>query len=187
MNCREALELMYEYLDGEKSIFSADNIGGAIFNEVKDRIGYGGISDKQKRIAYVNLREIRAIKFGTRGPQVYNDLFYGVDLEIFAYGSFSIKITDAERFIRNYVPANVSYYSFNNPKVRAQILSEFIQSFAVALNSMSTNYRISHLPSHSNEISKIITEDSFNAGTWSNRFGFEVVKVAIEKFNRIYL
>ena len=79
-----------------------------------------GISSDNKSVAFINLREIRDIKFGTKGPQTYNDLFYGTDLEIFAYGSFTVKITDPEVFIKNYVPANVSYYTFDDPKVRTR-------------------------------------------------------------------
>ncbi|MEK4535966.1 SPFH domain-containing protein [Peribacillus sp. FSL K6-1552] len=171
---------VYEYQDGEESVFNGEDIVASIFKQVKDRIGYGGISSSEKRIAFVNLREIRDIKFGTRGPQVYNDLYYGCDLEIYAYGGFSIKIVDPEKFIKNFVPANVISYSFDDPKVRAQVLSEFVQSFIVALNSLSTTYRISQLPSQAVEISKRISEDLYNAGTWKDRFGFELVKVAVE-------
>lgn len=170
----------YEYQDGEESVFNGSKIAAAILKQAKDRIGYGGNSSTEKRIAFVNLREIRDIKFGTRGPQVYNDMYYGCDLEIYAYGSFTIKIVDPEKFIKNFVPANVISYSFDNPKVRAQVLSEFVQSFIVALNSLSTTYRISQLPSQAIEISKRIAADSYNAGTWRERFGFEVVMVAVE-------
>lgn len=82
----------YEYQDGESSIFNGDGFKKSIFKQAANRIGYGGISASQKEIAFVNLREIRNIKFGTRGPQVYNDLFYGCDLEIYAYGSFTVRI-----------------------------------------------------------------------------------------------
>ncbi|MFJ5717384.1 SPFH domain-containing protein [Neobacillus sp. NPDC093127] len=170
----------YEYQEGEESVFNGDGIVASIFKQAKDRIGYGGIASSEKRIAFVNLREIRDIKFGTRGPQVYNDLYYGCDLEIYAYGGFSIKIVDSEKFIKNFVPANVNSYSFDDPKVRAQVLSEFVQSFIVALNSLSTTYRISQLPSQAVEISKRISEDPYNAGTWKDRFGFELIKVAVE-------
>lgn len=171
---------VYEYQDGEESVFNGGDIVASIFKQVKDRIGYGGISSSEKRIAFVNLREIRDIKFGTRGPQIYNDMFYGCDLEIYAYGAFTIKIVDPEKFIKNFVPANVIRYSFDNPRVRAQVLSEFVQSFIAALNSLSTTYRISQLPSQAVEISKRISEDSYNAGTWKDRFGFELVKVSVE-------
>lgn len=170
----------YEYQDGESSVFNGDGIRKSIFKQAADRIGYGGMSANQKEIAFVNLREIRDIKFGTRGPQIYNDIFYGCDLEIYAYGSFSLKVVNAEKFIRNFVPANVTYYSFDDISVRAQISSDFIQSFIVALNSLSNNYRISQLPAHANEISRQITQDRFNAGTWNDRFGFEIVQVSIE-------
>lgn len=170
----------YEYQDGQESIFNKDGIKDAIFKQVKDRFTYGGQTPEQKKIAYINLREMRGIKFGTRGPLVYNDLFYDTDLEVFAFGTFSLKIVDAEKFIKNYVPPNVNYYSFDSQKARSQIISEFIQSFTVALNSLSTNYRISQLPSQANEIANIIIDDSSNAGTWRERFGFEVIKVGIE-------
>lgn len=170
----------YEYQDGESSIFNRDGFKKSIFKQATERIGYGGISDTQKQIAFVNLREIRSIPFGTRGPQVYNDIFYGCDLEIYAYGSFTLKIVDAEKFIRNFVPANVNYYSFDDKNVRAQVLSDFIQSFIVALNSLSSTYRISQLPAHANDISRQIAQDSINAGTWNERFGFEIVQVSIE-------
>lgn len=170
----------YEYRDGEESLFDGNDLETSIFKQTEDRIGFGGISSMEKKIAFVNLREIRDIKFGTRGPQVYNDLFYGCDLEIYAYGSFSIKIVEPEKFIKNFVPANINSYSFDNPKVRAQVLSEFLQLFIVALNSLSTSHRISQLPSQAVEISKRITNDSYNAGTWKERFGFELVKVAVE-------
>lgn len=170
----------YEYNSGEESIFNGSSIKGAIFNQVKDRIGFGGQPSSQTQIAFINLREIRDIKFGTRGPMMYNDLFYGTDLEVLAFGSFTIKINNPEKFIRNYVPANVTYYSFNDRETRSQILSEFLQSFTHAINSLSTTYRISQLPSQVNDIASRISMDSENAGTWSERFGFEIVKVGIQ-------
>lgn len=170
----------YEYKEGESSLFNGDGFKKSVLKQAADRIGYGGISSSQKEIAFVNLREIRDIKFGTKGPQVYNDIFYGCDLEVYAYGSFTLKVVNAEKFIRNFVPANVSYYSFDDNKVRAQVSSDFIQSFIVALNSLSSSYRISQLPAHANEISQQIAQDRFNAGTWNDRFGFEIVQISIE-------
>ena len=92
----------------------------------------------------------------------------------------SLKVTDPVRFVRNYVPANVTSYAFDNPKAREQILSEFVQSFIVAINSLSDQYRISQLPAHANDIATRVRNDETNAGTWRNRFGFEVSGVGIE-------
>ncbi|WP_302165404.1 SPFH domain-containing protein [uncultured Bifidobacterium sp.] len=170
----------YEYHDGQDSVFNGDGIGNSIFKQIGERIGYGGITSDYKQIAFVNLREIRDIKFGTRGPLMYNDLFYGTDLEIFAYGSFTIQIGDPVRFIRNFVPANVTHYSFDDQRARSQILAEFLQSFTVALNALSTQYRISQLPAQANDIAIKVANDGQNAGTWPARFGFNIVKIGIE-------
>ena len=170
----------YEYQNGQESIFNGDKAVKAIFGQIKNRVGYGGISSDYKQIAFVNLREIRDIKFGTKGAQVYNDIFYGTDLEIFAYGSFTIKVTDPVKFVRNYVPANVTYYTFDDQKVRSQILAEFLQSFIVALNSLSNTYRISQLPSQATAIAQLVANDAHNAATWEDRLGFRIVQVAIE-------
>lgn len=170
----------YEYHDGQDSIFNGDGVEKSIFKQIGERIGYGGITSDYKQIAFVNLREIRDIKFGTRGPLMYNDVFYGTDLEIFAYGSFSIRIGDPVRFIRNFVPANVTYYSFDDQRARSQILAEFLQSFTVALNALSTQYRISQLPAQANDIAVKVANNGQNAGTWPARFGFNIVKIGIE-------
>lgn len=65
----------YEYHDGQESIFNGDGVKKSIFKQIGERIGYGGITSDYKQIAFVNLREIRDIKFGTRGPLMYNDVF----------------------------------------------------------------------------------------------------------------
>lgn len=170
----------YEYHDGQDSVFNGDGVKKSIFKQIGERIGYGGITSDYKQIAFVNLREIRDIKFGTRGPLMYNDLFYGTDLEIFAYGSFTIQIGDPVRFICNFVPANATYYSFDDQRARSQILAEFLQSFTVALNALSTQYRISQLPAQANDIAIKVANDGQNAGTWPARFGFNIVKIGIE-------
>lgn len=64
----------------------------SLFDNVVNRVGFGGQSDQQKQICFVNLREIRDIRFGTRGPVMYNDLFYGTDLEVRAFGTFLFKL-----------------------------------------------------------------------------------------------
>ena len=169
----------YEYQNGESSVFNGDGLKKSLFDNVVNRVGFGGQSDQQKQICFVNLREIRDIKFGTRGPVMYNDLFYGTDLEVRAFGIFSIQITDAKQFIRNFLPANVTYYTFDSAQARSQIVTEFLQSFIVALNSLSTTYCISQLPSQAAVLAEQVSNDGQYAGTWKERFGFEIVKVAI--------
>ena len=168
----------YKYMDGEDSIFA-----GGLFSITKSaisRVGFGGISAMSKKVAFLNLREIRNIKFGTRGAQIYHDSFYDCDLEIYAYGTFTIKIANPEAFIKNYIPANVFEYSFNESNARDQLLSDFLQSFIVAINALSKDYKISEIASHANEVSKTIKGDENNAVSWKSRFGLDIIQVSIE-------
>ena len=175
----------FEYRAGEASVFDEQDrrekgLGKIILDQAVDRIGFSGMSSEEKRIAFVNLREMRGLKFGTRGPLAYNDLFYGTDLEVFSYGSFSVQVSDPELFVRNFVPANVSSYSLDDPQARSQLLSEFLNSFIAAVNSLSATYRVSQLPSQTNEIAAAISSEDENAGTWPERFGLRLAAVAIE-------
>lgn len=169
----------YVYQNGESSIFSGGGLG-SIFNQTGERFKYGGVPSNQKRVTFINLREIRNIKFGTRGPLVYNDMFYKIDLGILSYGTFSIKVIDSKKLIKNFIPANCSSYTFADITTRQSLLSDFLQSYIVVLNSLSNKYRISNLPAHANEISDIISKDPNNAGTWEERFGIKICKVSIE-------
>jgi membrane protease subunit (stomatin/prohibitin family) len=170
----------YEYQNGQSSVFNGDGIGKSIFDAIGERFTFGGQPPANKQIAFVNLREIRGVRFGTPGPLVYHDLFYGADLEIRARGTLSLKIVDPVKFVCNFLPANVSHYTFDDPRAHAQILSEFIQSFMSALNSLSDEFRISQLPGKSAEIAKRLMADKANAGTWRARFGFEVAGIGVE-------
>lgn len=175
----------YEYQNGQLSVFDKQSredagIVRTIFSQTAQRIGFSGMSPDDKRVSFVNLRELRGIKFGTHGPLAYNDSFYGTDLEIYSYGLFSIKVVDAVKFVRNYLPPNVGSYSFDSLETRKQLVAEFLHSFIVALNSLSAEYRISQLPSQADAIAASIASESANAGTWPERFGIELCGIAVE-------
>lgn len=176
----------YTYENGQSSIFNKDGSATmdkfkkSIVDQISKRIEFGGQPVDQREIVFINLREIRGIKFGTKAPQMYNDMFYGTDLSVQAYGNFSVQIIDPKKFMQEFVPANTKSYSFDDKQVRSQLLSEFLQSFAVALNSLSTQFRISQIPAQSNSIAQSIQLDTYNAGSWLNRFGFQIISVGIE-------
>lgn len=175
----------FEYRDGQASVFDEQDrrgkgIGKILLDEAAERVGFSGMSADEKRVAFVNLHEIRGLRFGTRGPLAYNDLFYGTDLEIYAYGSFSVQVSNPELLVRNFLPANVFSYSLNDPKARTQLLAEFLHSFISAVNALSASYRISQLPSQTSAIAAQIISEDDNAGTWETRFGLKLVSVAVE-------
>lgn len=170
----------YEYLAGQPSVFNGDGFSASIVKQTAERVGFGGQTSDQRYLAFVNLREIRGIKFGTRGPMVYNDRFYGADLELLAYGTFSLRVVDAVSFVRNFLPANARYYSFDTAEARQQISSEFMQAFITAVNSLSSTHRISELPSQTGALAELIADDGSALGSWIERFGLDVVQVGIE-------
>jgi membrane protease subunit (stomatin/prohibitin family) len=170
----------YEFRNGAPSLFSGDGLTSSVLKQVSGRFAFGGQSSEQHRISFVNLREIRGIKFGTRGPMVYHDRFYGADLELVAFGTFSLRIVDATAFVRNFLPPNTRYYGFETAEARQQLMSEFIQAFIVAVNSLSATYRISELPAQTGAIAELIADDNTALGAWITRFGLDVVQVGIE-------
>lgn len=175
----------FEYRDGQASVFDEQDrrekgIGRILLDEAAERVGFSGMSADEKRVAFVNLHEIRGLRFGTRGPLAYNDLYYGTDLEVYAYGSFSVQVSIPELLVRNFLPANVFSYSMDDPKARTQLLAEFLHSFIAAVNALSASYRISQLPSQTSAIAAQIVSEDDNAGTWEARFGLRLVSVAIE-------
>lgn len=175
----------FEYRNGELTVFDAQDrkqagIGKILIGQAADRIGFSGMSSEEKHVSFINLREIRGLKFGTRGPLAYNDLFYGTDLELFAYGTFSVQVIDPERFVRSFIPANVRSYSMDNPQAREQLIAELLHSFIAAVNGLSNTYRISQLPAHTHDVAALINTEAANAGSWPERFGLKLVTIAIE-------
>ena len=169
----------YQYWNGRNTVFYGEGANDAIMEQVKDRIVAGGKLLDDKRILFVNLREIRNIKFGTKGQHVYHDSFYDVDLGLRAFGTFSILVTDVETFIRNYVPANTEYYTFEEQNSRAQLVGELIQAFMSALNTVTAEYRITDLPSKTEIISDQIKIDK-TIKSWEERFGISLMSIAIQ-------
>jgi membrane protease subunit (stomatin/prohibitin family) len=170
----------YEYQAGLPSVFNGDGFTASIVKQTVERFTFGGQTSAQTYLAFVNLREIRGIKFGTRSPMVYHDRFYGTDLEILAFGTFALKVVNPVAFVQNFLPPNARFYSFDSPQARQQISSEFLQAFITAVNSLSATHRISELPSQVGAIAEVIADDRSALGSWIGRYGLDIVQVGIE-------
>lgn len=170
----------YEYLDGQASVFNGDGVVGSIFRQAAERFTFGGQTPDQKWVAFVNLRELRGLKFGTKSPMTYHDHFYGADLELVAFGTFSVRVVDAVAFVRNFLPANSRHYTFDSPGALEQLSSEFLQAFISVVNGLSITHRIADMPAHASAIAQLVADDSGALGTWGTRYGLDVVQVGIE-------
>ena len=97
---------------------------GASLGEMFGRIKYGGVPSGAQKAYFVNLQEIKGIKFGTRTPINYFDNFYNAELFLRAHGTYSIRITDPLKFYAEVVAKNTDYVDINS--INEQYLSEFL-------------------------------------------------------------
>lgn len=145
-------------------------------SESFDRFKFGGVTPQKQEVFYINLQEIKGIKFGTSSPLNYFDNFYNAELFLRAHGNYSIKITDPLLFFTNAIPRNKTQVDIND--INEQYLAEFLTALQSAISQMSANgERISYVPSKSLELSKYMStvlDDS-----WRELRGMEIVAVAV--------
>lgn len=141
-----------------------------------NRIKYGGETPKAQRVFYVNLQEIKGIKFGTRNPVNYFDSFYNAELFLRAHGTCSIKITDPLLFYAQVIPKNANKVEITS--INEQYMNEFLEALQASINRMSAEgERISFVASKgtvlSRHMSEVLDDD------WKRNRGFEIMSVGI--------
>ncbi len=149
---------------------------GDSLKEMFTRVKFGGVPSYKQQVFYINLQEIKGIKFGTRSPVNYFDNFYNSELFLRAHGTYSIKVTDPLKFYAEAIPRNAERVDIN--QINEQYLSEFLEALQAAINQMSAdNIRISHVASKSRELSKYMATELDE--DWKTNRGFEVLSVGI--------
>ncbi len=149
---------------------------GKSLAETFSRIKFAGVPSHAQKAFFVNTQEIKGIKFGTKTPVNYFDNFYNAELFLRTHGTYSIKITDPLKFYTEVVAKNADRVDISD--INEQYLSEFLDALQSAINRMSVdNIRISHVTSHTRELSKYMSEEL--DADWKELRGFEVVSVGI--------
>ena len=149
---------------------------GAAIKDAFARIKFGGTPSYSQKAYFINLQEIKGIKFGTRTPVNYFDSFYNSELFLRAHGTYSIKITNPVKFYTEVIAKNAERVEIS--EINEQYLSEFLEALTAAINKMSVDgIRISHVASKSRELSKYMA-DELDAD-WNEMRGFEVQSVGI--------
>lgn len=169
----------------EPGYFKVDNSSApSLFNgefgkaiaESFSRIKFGGVTPLKQEAYFINLQEIKGIKFGTRNPVNYFDNFYNAELFLRAHGTYSIKVTDPIKFYSEVIPKNAESVDIN--EINEQYMSEFLEGLTAAMNRMSADgIRISYVASKSTELSKYMATELDES--WRNMRGFEVQSVGI--------
>ena len=153
--------------------------GGEFGDALKDawnRIKFGGVPSYAQKAYFINLQEIKGIKFGTRAPVNYFDNFYNAELFLRAHGTYSIKITDPIKFYTEVLPKNADRVDIGS--INEQYLSEFLEALQAAINRMSADgIRISYVASKSRELSAYMATELDD--DWKAMRGMEVLSVGI--------
>ena len=173
----------------EPGYYTVDNsslpslFNGQFGDSLKDawnRIGFGGATPTKQKVFYLNLQEIKGIKFGTTNPVNYFDTFYNAELFIRAHGTYSIKIVNPLQFYAEAIPKNKDHVEIT--EINEQYLSEFMEAFQAAINQMSADgTRISFVTSKARELGKymanVLDED------WNQLRGMEIQAVGIKSIS----
>ncbi len=169
----------------EPGYYKVDNSSlPSLFNgEFKDtlmesfnRVKFGGQTSMKQKVFYLNLQEVKGIKFGTRNPVNYFDNFYNAELFLRAHGTYSIKITDPLRFYAEAIPRNREQVEITD--INEQYLSEFLEAFQAAINQMSADgTRISYVTSKSRELGKYMADVLDEE--WNQMRGMEIQAVGV--------
>lgn len=169
----------------EEGYYKVDNsaapslFAGQFGESIKDafrRIKFGGVPSYGQKAYFINLQEIKGIRFGTRTPVNYFDNFYNAELFLRAHGTYSIKVTDPMKLYSEVIPKNRDRVEID--EVNEQYLSEFLEALTASINKMSVDgIRISHVVSKSRELSQYMANEL--DASWREARGFEVAAVGI--------
>ena len=174
----------------EPGYFKVDNssmpslFAGQFMDSLKEsfsRVKYGGVPSQSQRVFFINLQEMKNIKFGTPNAVNYFDNFYNAELFIRAHGTYSIKVTDPFKFYQEVIPrsAITENESVDFQSLNQQYCDEFIEALASAINQYSADgNRVSFITSKSRELGKYMSQTLDEE--WNQGRGMEVVSVGIK-------
>ncbi|WP_449540158.1 SPFH domain-containing protein [Ferdinandcohnia sp. Marseille-Q9671] len=148
--------------------------------ETFNRFKFGGVPSTSQKVFYINLQEIKGIKFGTRNPINYFDIYYNAELFLRTHGTYSVKIVDPIKFFMEAIPRNKNNVDMND--INEQYLSEFMNALQTAINQMSSDgIRISHVSSRGMELARymanVLDEE------WKRMRGMQVESVGINSIS----
>ncbi|NCC83846.1 MAG: virion core protein [Clostridia bacterium] len=149
---------------------------GDSLKETFSRFKFGGVTPLTQKVIYINLQEIKNIKFGTKNPIQYFDNFYNAELFLRCFGNYSIQITDPILFYQQVVDKSARRQEIE--LINEQYLAEFLNALTASMNQMSADgIRVSHVTSRSMELATYMSDALDKA--WEDSRGFRVLAVGI--------
>lgn len=177
--CADPGEFEYD-MSTEPSLFYGD-FGESLeasFRAIGKRFSFGGVTPKDQRVYYFNIKEILSNLFGTANPipfrVVDQNIGLDVDISIRCNGEYSFKITDPLLFYKN-VCGNVAD-SYMRSQISGQLKSELMTALQPAFARISAmGIRYSAVPAHTMELASSLNE--VLSDKWSKLRGIEIVSM----------
>lgn len=132
---------------------------------------YGFNSPFKAEVYFVSTRNFTAQKWGTKNPIILSDPRFGM-IEIRAFGTYVIKISDAPTFIKEIVGTDGN---FTNDEIAEHLKSMIVTRFTDAVGE--ANLPIENYASNVSEVSEFVHSV---IGSEFNEYGIEVTKFLIE-------
>ena len=150
------------------------------FKDTFERLKFGGTTPRSQRVFYINMQEIRGIKYGTSNAMNYFDAMYQAELFIRAHGTYSLKITDPMKFYHEVVDKSsaLSNRCIDINDIKTQFNEEFLTELRNSLGQMSIDgYPIYQLHGNTRNLTKYLNnaldED------WRQLRGMEIAETTI--------
>ncbi|MFA6619058.1 MAG: SPFH domain-containing protein [Candidatus Neomarinimicrobiota bacterium] len=132
---------------------------------------YGFNSPFKAEVYFVSTRNFTAQKWGTKNPIILSDPRFGM-IEIRAFGTYVIKISDAPVFIKEIVGTDGN---FTNDEINEHLKSMIVTRFTDAVGE--ANLPVESYASNVNEVSEFVHSV---IGPEFNEYGIGVTKFLIE-------
>ena len=174
----------------EPGYFKVDNssapsmFNGQFKDSLKDvwtRIKFGGTTPQTQRAFYINLQEIKGIRFGTPNPLNYYDSFYNAELRLKVHGVYSILIKNPLLFYENVIPkgAVTKNQRVDFSSISDQFRGEFLTALSTAIGQMSANGEsIRFITSKGDQLSKYM--QTALDDLWLQARGMDLFSVAVD-------
>jgi membrane protease subunit (stomatin/prohibitin family) len=132
---------------------------------------YGFESPFKAEIVFVSTRQFTSLKWGTKTPVMTRDPELGA-IRLRAYGTYAMRVRDAESFVRELVGANPSYTIGEiSDQIRDMVVARFAELLGekpIPVLQLAANYR---------ELGELATE---KLAAELARFGVELTQLVVE-------
>jgi membrane protease subunit (stomatin/prohibitin family) len=132
---------------------------------------YGFESPFKAEIVFVSTRQFTSLKWGTKTPVMTRDPELGA-IRLRAYGTYAMRVRDAESFVRELVGANSSYTIGEiSDQIRDMVVARFAELLGekpIPVLQLAANYR---------ELGELATE---KLAAELARFGVELTQLVVE-------